>query len=184
MTRLIWQFELTDQLWEPQGNWQKDTHKWEIRYFWPIDQIIQLNLTESQLNWDKGACKIHHDIYWWSKDNPLNIKQRKHKIVYKALIDHKNARFAYDKKVCLSTDDIAQHDYLAIDVDKMAIQFIIHEKPKCVLELSKVQIQNRMYSSLCLESRCGELLDNLHHHLHLPGKASSYVQLLNDLSKF
>lgn len=179
MSRFIWQFELSGKRWEPQGDWQKETHKWEIRYFWPIEQIVQLDLNERQLNWDKGACKIHQDIYWLNKDNPLNIKQRHDKLVYKAIQSQHNERAAYDKKVNISMNDLIQQNHVTIPVDKMAIQLVIHEKPKCVLELSKIYIQDQVYSSLCIESRCGGLLDDLHNHLHLPGKACSYIEFLS-----
>lgn len=178
MSRFIWQFEQTGQEWVPQGNWQKDPHKWEVRYFWPLDRIIELNISEKQLHWDKSVYKTHFDTYLIDRENPLNIKGRKDKLVYKPFISQQNDRIAYDKKVSLSTDELSQHNFLAVPVEKMSIQLIIYEKPKCVLELSKIYMLNQEFSSLCIESRCVRLLDNLHDHLKLPGKACSYIEFL------
>jgi hypothetical protein len=181
MSRFIWQFDLSGEQWSPSGDWQKDSHKWEIRYFWPIEQVIQLNFHESQLNWGNGACKIHHDIYWLDRNNPLNIKQRKDLFVFKEMIIQTNDRIAFEKKETLTGDELPKRNYETIAVDKMALQLIIHQKPKCLLELSKIRVQEQTFSSLCIESRCGELVDDLNSHLNLPLKAKSYVTFLGEL---
>ncbi len=178
MSRFIWQFDLTNQQWLPQGNWQKGPYKWEVRYFWPVEQIIRLNINESQLNWSQAVCKTHLDNYLIDKDNPLNIKERHNKLVCKPFVSQQSQRIAYNKKVNLTADELTPDNLLTVPIEKMAIQFIVHRKPKCVLELSKIQLLNQTFTSLCIESRCGELLDDLHHHLKLPGKASSYLDFL------
>ena len=179
MTRFIWQFELTGKPWTPQGNWQKDDYKWEIRYFWPIETMVRLNFDEAQLYWDKGICKQHDDIYWLDMAKPMNIKQRHDKYVLKPLVKSIKNRVAYDKKVILEASDLSQIKHQTIAVTKMALQLIIHQKPKCMLELSKIQLQNKTFSSLSIESRCPEMLDDLNAHLQLPEKPLGYVEFLS-----
>jgi len=181
VSRFIWQFELTGRQWLPQGNWQKDSHKWEIRYFWPIDQIVELNLNEQQLNWDQGECKLQRDVYWLDVNNPTNIKQRRDQLVYKPVVQQHHNRTAFDKKQRLDPDELSQSNFKTIEVEKMALQLKIHQKPKCMLELSKIQLQNQTFSSLCIESRCGELLDNIDDHLQLSGKACDYITFLRGI---
>ncbi|MGL6028164.1 MAG: hypothetical protein ACRC0M_00035, partial [Legionella sp.] len=87
MQRLIWNFEFIAAKKIPPKYFKAKEHeqlKWEARYFWPADNIIQLAAIDiSLLDIANYQQKHREDEYYLLPDCDFNIKKRRDELLYK-----------------------------------------------------------------------------------------------------
>ena len=174
--------------------------KWESRFFWPDNSVVILNnLPPLLLQLNQYKIKSRQDSYIL-KGN-LNIKLRKNKVHYKALIQQQGNCYCYAKKdkiklqkknktkLCqlipqlsswneeLPFKQFVEQFHTIITLDK---EILIHSlTPTVRLEFSRIQLNNHYYLSFSLESFSRQSLEELVKLIIPMGKAQSYTDFLS-----
>ncbi|KTC87086.1 hypothetical protein [Legionella brunensis] len=199
--RLIWNFEINDQPQLvldslPQG--EKESIKWEARYFWPEDSIIILNgLDSSFLNLSNYEIKNRQDYYLLLSDYDYNIKQRRDELQYKPLLQEIDNIRGYGKKIDLnlytsnslpaalhSTIGLLsqlQEKAIKLSVSKIALLYRFQTTPAIKLELARLKVHEKIFFSVCIEGPSQLLVTQIAKYL-LPDQIScDYVSFLRQL---
>lgn len=203
--RLVWNFEFTPKKCLPLATFvdiKEDHIKWEVRYFWPDSKPIILNTIDpSLLNITDYQQKRNEDCYYLLPDQNYNIKKRRNQLFYKPLLQNTNSAFGFGAKIILnsSQDSIDQNgltdpdllkimhqvtkESIEISLNKEALSYTFPTKPKTKLELARLEVQNKIYFSLCIEGRSLNLVETISQHLLKEYVSCDYVTFLKSLLK-
>lgn len=196
--RLIWNFEFTPQTASLPAELlikrEPDEVKWEIRFFWPNDEIIVLNTVDSSLlDISNYQQKLREDYYYLLADRNYNIKRRRNELLYKPLLKQTPQAMAFGSKVTIDNLDdsadpqlkkiaqqIAQHS-MEVYVKKVAFIYQFATKPKVKLELARLEVHNQTYLSACIEGKSLFLVEHIAEHLLGKHNSCEYVTFLKSI---
>lgn len=200
--RLVWNFEIScdnllalDRL--PLVG--RDELRWEARFFWPDDTIITLNgLDKHFLLLSNYQVKHREDCYLLLPNCTYNIKRRRSELLYKPLLE-KTTFCGYSKKINLNeypsdallpgSDNLLAADLLnklqthsqEIEVIKEALVYKLSTAPTIKLELARLELDERIFFSVCIEGHSQLLVTTIANHL-LKGQIScDYVNFLQQI---
>lgn len=188
--RLIWNFEFCEKKSSSQGTLEfvlplpqeVADLKWEIRLFWPSDQIITLYKSEdSLLDLTHYRHKYKEDYYYLLTENNDNIKRRGNKLLYKPLLQGTPYALGYGKKI---EREFVPSSYEEVYVQKEAFLYSFATQPKTKLELARLKVRNQHYFSLCIEGKSLSLVKRISSLLLKdPPIPCDYVTFLKDIIK-
>lgn len=198
--RLVWNFELTPKTRLPLATLvdKKDEQlKWEIRYFWPDNEVIVLNaLDNSLLDLANYKQKHREDYYYLLPGQNYNIKKRRDQLLYKPLLKQANHAAGYGAKIILGNlpDQLTPPDIqeimhqveqegIEIYVKKEALIYKLPTNPTVKIELARLEVRNRIYFSLCIEGKSLHLVETVSKHLLDQPVSCEYVTFLKNLLK-
>lgn len=195
--RLIWNFEFTAQATSLPTELfikrESEDVKWEIRFFWPNDEIIVLNtLDNSLLDITNYQQKSREDYYYLLADSNYNIKRRRNQLMYKPLLKQTPQAMAFGSKITIdSLDDsadpqlkkiaqqIAQQG-VEVYVNKVAFIYKFATTPTVKLELARLQVHNQVYLSACIEGKSLFLVEHIAERLLEKQDSCEYVTFLKN----
>ncbi len=182
--RLVWNFELTQKkkdLPEKFPEQKSDPLKWEIRFFWPENQIVTLNkIDDSLLNLSRYQCKYREDLYYLLPDSHCNIKRRRDQFFYKPLLKQSNQAMGFGTKIKL--DDLPKNSpAIEVAVKKEAFIYKFPTKPSIKLELARLEVCNKVYLSLCIEGKSLNIVESIAEHLLEKQVSCEYVSFLKNI---
>ncbi|KTD19936.1 Uncharacterised protein [Legionella londiniensis] len=201
--RLVWNFEIhsSPELRLPRQPELTDEMKWEIRFFWPADAIIELRgLDDSFLDLSQYTIRQRRDCYYLLPDSEFNIKMRRDQLLYKPLLKKANNARAFGKKINLLEQDkktflpgMKQHqvDNLLnllndcgqqIEVNKVALLHKLNTIPKTSIELARLQIKKQVFFTACIEGKALTLVESLSKHLLGNELSCDYITFLKKLA--
>lgn len=205
MQRLVWNFEFSSGQTIPLttlGNYVQDKLKWEKRYFWPEDQIIRLNsIDNSLLNLANYQQKHKEDYYYLLPDSDHNIKRRRNELLYKPLIKQSGSALGFGAKINLEdTQYVSSQDNIdpmnlqdlfkkvkkkgiVVFVKKEAFVFKFPTTPTVKLELARLEVNNTVYFSACVEGRSLNLVETISELLFGKQASFEYVTFLKKILK-
>ncbi len=193
--RLVWNFEFAVPLRD--SNIQltsdiEDTLKWEARFFWPHWQVIILQLFDKNLlELSQYQYKQKDDYYYLLKNN-CNIKSRHDTIVYKPLLKEAfyslgfSAKLTLEEKKKYSDIDLSLetiYQYAPLQVKKEAFIYKCATIPPVKIELSKIEIKQTTYFSLCIEGRSQKLVESISALLLGKQPTNDYVRFLKSIAE-
>ncbi|KGP63092.1 hypothetical protein EP47_04690 [Legionella norrlandica] len=205
MQRLIWNFEFPTNRTIPLTTFSpyvRDKLKWEKRYFWFADQTIHLNnIDNALLDLANYQQKHKEDYYYLLPDSNYNIKQRRNQLLYKPLIKQSGSTLGFGPKINLDDPQYSlRHDNdfhieredllkkvntggVAVLVKKEAFIFKFSTTPNIKLELARLEINNKVYFSACVEGRSLNLVENISTLLFGNQASGDYVAFLKSILK-
>ncbi len=198
--RLVWNFELTPKTSLPLATLvdKKDEQlKWEIRYFWPDNEVIVLNaLDNSLLDLANYKQKHREDYYYLLPGQNYNIKKRRDQLLYKPLLKQANHAAGYGAKIILDRlqnsaippdlQNMMQHvekDGVGVSVKKEALIYKFPTTPTVKMELARLEVHQKIYFSLCIEGKSLRLVETVSKHLLDQPVSCEYVTFLKNLLK-
>ncbi|MFT4060060.1 MAG: hypothetical protein QM652_11005 [Legionella sp.] len=202
--RLLWNFEFAAKTTtfprEFLTPYPSEDLKWEVRYFWPNDQPIVLNLLDNALLDITNYKQKHHEDYYFLLPNKnYNIKRRRDELLYKPLRQKSTIAFGFAAKINLEYDDthskktrsndpllqeITQqviHEGIEVYVQKKAFTYKFPTTPKVKLELAHLEVHKQIYFSACIEGRSQKLVENLAEYLLGQQISCEYVSFLKHI---
>jgi hypothetical protein len=202
--QLIWNFEFYYP--KPRGLTNAaencDPVKWEARFFWPENQIINLcAIDESLIDLTNYQHKQKEDHYYLLPDHNYNIKRRRDELLYKPLLNQSAHASGFGAKISLETlneDTISNKDYLlslkkiARQIPKKGIEVIVKKEsfsykfsshPTIKLELARLEVCNKIYFSACIEGKSLYLVETISHLLLGEQVSCDYVTFLKNIIK-
>lgn len=205
MKRLIWNFEIDNrdgQDFPPLLPHEAEPQRWEMRFFWPSDAVIILHgLPDHFLGLAHYQSKHRQDTYYLLDQGNYNIKLRRNELLYKPLLITEQGLQGFGKKINLldetptallpGTASVAAHQLIdwihneatLITVNKDAQIYKLDSTPTIKLELSRLQIDEQIYFSACVEGRSQQGVRLITEHI-LPGlTACDYVHFLKTRAK-
>lgn len=192
VNRLVWNFEfsppkhlLTMELVAVQ-----EELKWEKRYFWPQDRIICFNCIDNALL-DLGNYQQKHkeDCYYLIPGSACNIKRRRDELLYKPLLKQSKHSYGFGAKINL---DEPPHDAKRQQIEDKGIPVFVRKEafvykfptvPTIRLELARLEIENKVYFSACIEGKSQYLVETISSLLLKKKKACDYVSFLKKIIK-
>ncbi|WP_028389409.1 hypothetical protein [Legionella fairfieldensis] len=198
--RLIWNFEIDDK--SPALyylNDEKDSIRWEARYFWPDNTIIPLHgLNDRFLTLSHYEIKHREDSYMLLTEHNYNIKQRFDQLLYKPVVHITDGLYGYGKKINLKSypaDEIVpgtpfsasellprlRTSGQSISVVKDVLIYRFPTAPTVKLELARLTINKTNYLSACLEGRSYTVVKTLAKHLLKDAISCDYVHFLKQI---
>jgi len=199
--KLIWNFECsttkesTPNLSDSRG---KDDLKWEVRFFWPEDQVITIHLFDnSLLDISLYEHKHREDEYYIFPNEPINIKRRRNKLLYKPIVKHSGNAIGFGSKINLEAlpeklsnkshlndilRQIKSHPHI-IHVKKEAYIYKLPTSPGIKLELARLQVSDQVYTSICIEGRSLKLVETISEYLLGQYVSCDYVTFLKKIMK-
>lgn len=202
--RLVWNFEFSTKKTLPLFDrlYESDDLKWEIRFFWPEDQIISLyNIDNSLLDIANYQQKHKEDYYYLLPDCNYNIKRRRNELLYKPILNHSTNAIAFGPKINLETvkdypnqepgttlklQNIlcqTQEKGAEIYVKKEAFIYKFATTPSIKLELARLEVNNKVYFSACIEGKSLYLVETIAEHLLDKQVSCEYVTFLKNIIK-
>lgn len=202
--RLVWNFEFSTKKSLPLLNKvsEPDRLKWEIRFFWPEDQIISLCILDDSLL-DIGNYQQKHkeDYYYLLPDCTYNIKRRRAQILYKPVLKRATHAIGYGAKINLEAvaDYPSQEPSTVLKLQKILRQtqekgikvcvkkesftykFATH--PNVKLELARLEVNNKVYFSVCIEGKSLYLVETINEYLLDKHVSCDYVTFLKSIIK-
>lgn len=193
--RLVWNFEWTTAkpLLEVDLPLQeKEELKWEKRCFWSGEEIIVLNATNpGLLILSQYEQKNKEDEYYLLPHEEYNIKQRRDELLYKPLIKKTKQLLGFAAKINLSEHKDKKLQNLreraltqahVIKVKKEALIYRFPDSPGIKLELARLEINQQIYFTACVEGRSRKWVETLSKHLLGPYVSCDYVSFLKRIS--
>lgn len=198
-TRLVWNFELnhTDLLDLENLKAEREEIRWEARYFWPADEIIVLSgLDNHFLAPSNCEAKHRQDRYALLTGDNFNIKRRRMEWLYKPLLAEAEGLRGYGKKINLEqcqSDEILpgslglqvqdlihqlENHPKTIELSKEALIYKFPSEPTIKLELARLEMNDNVYFSLCIEGRSQFLVSLIAKHLLGTQVSCDYVSFL------
>ncbi|CEK09418.1 hypothetical protein [Legionella hackeliae] len=193
--RLVWNFEINNT---PILNIQdlpqseKESIKWEARYFWSQKEIICLKgLNDSFLDLGNYEIKHRNDQYLLLADDNYNLKKRRDELQYKPLLKEIDGIRGYGSKIDLCHNSAPEHlsletiqkQALTIAVPKIALIYKFPTVPVVKLELARLTVAEKHFFTVCIEGRSQFLVNHIAKHL-LPNQVScDYVNFLKQIIK-
>lgn len=202
--RLIWNFEFSQK--KPftvsnEAN-ERSNIKWEIRYFWKEAQVVTIhNIDKGLLDISNYKQKQKEDIYFLVPKYNYNIKLRRFEMIYKPILKQSNAAIAFGAKIHLedvknypdNTPATAQHlqnilheaqnSGIQVGVKKESFTYKFKTNPPTKLELAKLEVNNSIYFSACIEGKSCHLVELINAHLFHKETPSDYVTFLKSILK-
>ncbi|KTD79403.1 hypothetical protein [Legionella waltersii] len=201
--RLIWNFEFLQHkqtpLIPPVTDELNDL-KWENRYFWSADEIIHLNTIDpALLDITHYQQKHKEDHYYLLPNKNFNIKRRRGELLYKPIIKRSGPMLGFGPKINLdgietlpnnndSTIDALKKIVSAVKaqgvmifVKKDAFIFKFPTTPTIKLELARLEVNNKVYFSVCVEGRSMQLVKTISALLLTKQKSCGYVSFLKSI---
>lgn len=176
--------------------------KWEMRFFWPGDQIISLHaLDNSLLDIANYQQKHKEDYYYLLPDCTYNIKRRRDEILYKPVLQNSTSAIGYGAKINLeAVDDYpnqepatvlklqkilrkTQEKGIEVCVKKESFTYKFATTPSVKLELARLEVNNKVYFSVCIEGKSLYLVETLNEHLLDKQVSCDYVTFLKSIIK-
>jgi len=202
--RLVWNFEInSDNLLElPMMDGVAEQElRWEARYFWPEDNIIILHgLNHGFLALSAYKIKHKQDSYYLLPDADYNIKMREEHLYYKPLLVNSPHAQAFGKKIkleeCAASMALPGLDTPTakvllgriknqgrkISIEKEALIYRFASNPQIKLELARIQVANRVYFTLSIESRALAAVELVSRHVLGDTPACDYVRFLKTIT--
>ncbi|TAL65007.1 MAG: hypothetical protein EPN84_02305 [Legionella sp.] len=194
--RLVWNFEFSTKkkfLKEDLDNHEKENLKWEKRAFWSHEEIIILNAVNPDLlNLTQYEQKNKEDAYYLLPDLDCNIKLRRNELLYKPLVKKTKKLLGFAAKINLSEHRdnpellALQQDALTkahiVQVKKEAFVYKFPNTPGIKLELARLEINQKIYFTACVEGRSLKGVETLSQHLLGKYVSCDYVSFLKKIS--
>ena len=202
--RLVWNFEFSTKKTLPLLNRvnEPDHLKWEIRFFWPEEQIVSLHvLDNSLLDIANYQQKHKEDYYYLLPDCTYNIKSRREQILYKPALKQATHAIGYGAKINLE----AVADYpsqepatvlklqkilrktqekgIKVGVKKESFTYKFATTPSVKLELARLEVNNKVYFSVCIEGKSLYLVETINEYLLDKQVSCDYVTFLKSIMK-
>ena len=202
--RLVWNFEFSQKKSLPLFNLVDEASelKWEIRFFWPEDSIISLyNIDDSLLDLANYHQKHKEDIYYLVPHCNYNIKRRRDELLYKPILNQSVNAIGFGTKINLE----AVNDYPNQEPDNILhLQNILHQTqtagkevrvkkesfiykfattPVTKLELDRLEVNNQVFFSACIEGKSLYLVEKINEHLMDKQISCDYVTFLKSIIK-
>ncbi|MCL9685157.1 hypothetical protein [Legionella maioricensis] len=202
--RLVWNFEFSTKKSLSLSNRvnESDRLKWEIRFFWPEDQIISLHILDnSLLDIAHYQQKHKEDYYYLLPDCLYNIKRRRNEMLYKPALKHATHAIGYGAKINLEAVEdypvqepatvlklqnilrMTQEKGIEVCVKKESFTYKFATTPSVKLELARLEVNNKVYFSLCVEGRSLYLVETISEHLLDKPVSCDYVTFLKSIIK-
>lgn len=203
--RLVWNFELSVQKTLPLSNLVDNEHdnlKWEQRFFWSDEQIIKLLAIDNTLLDIANYHQKHkEDYYYLSPYDDYNIKRRRNELLYKPLILKKGSSFGFGAKINIDDEQnlialppnvrtdlqiIAQNARehgIVVFVKKEEFVYKFHTTPPIKLSLDRLEVNNQVYFSICIEGKSRTLVEKISEHLLGEQVSCEYVTFLKKIMK-
>lgn len=198
--RLVWNFEFSSKTNAPVPHFTEentDDLKWEIRYFWPENEIIILNpIAPSLLDLANYKRKHKEDYYYLLPERNYNIKKRNDQLLYKPLLKQNNQDAGYGAKIILTSpndqslpSDLQkiipqiETDGVGVYVKKEAFIYKFPTTPAIKIELARLEVLHKVYFSLCIEGKSHHLVETISKHLLDKPVSCEYVTFLKNLLK-
>lgn len=203
--RLIWNFEFTSSKkvdFSTLTDNAKDELKWEQRYFWPHDQIIGLCNIDPKLSDLTLYHKKHkEDYYYLIPQADYNIKTRNQDLQYKPLVKRSNKSLGYGAKIhfdktnenssfqnpstqkLINIHKLIKKNAILVLVKKEAFIYKFPTTPPIKLELARLEINENVYFSACIEGKSLKLVDKLGQVLLGKHISCEYVNFLKNILK-
>jgi hypothetical protein len=199
--RLLWNFEFGPQTTtfpaELLAPHLTEDIKWEVRYFWPKDEPIVLNMLDpSLLDITNYQQKYNEDYYFLLPNREYNIKLRRDELLYKPLRRKSSLAFGFDAKINIEYDEaqprkttsqdlllqeIAQliaTEGIEVYVRKEAFTYKFPTTPSVKLELAHLELHHEIYFSACIEGRSQKLVESIAEALLGQQISCDYVSFL------
>lgn len=200
--RLLWNFEFSTEKQLPLTDLvvnEKDDLKWESRFFWPDKQIITLCSTDNSiLDLSNYEQKYKDDDYFLIPGTNYNIKRRRNELLYKPIIKETPYALGFGHKINLEeiqnipaqeTNKVLhlqkivhemQRGRTLIHVQKEAFNYKFPTIPTIKLELARLELDNKVYFSACIEGRSRYLVETISEHLLGKQVSCDYVTFLKN----
>ena len=185
--RLVWNFEFAPSAIPlPHGVFieqETESLKWEIRLFWPDDQIIVLNTIDSTLlDLANYQQKHREDYYYLLSDNDSNIKRRHDELYYKPLVKRASEALGFGAKVKIdSLPGDQKKGGTEIYVKKEAMIYKFPTNPTIKLELARLEVLNKIYFSICIEGKSLILVEKIAELLLDKPISCDYITFLKNI---
>lgn len=202
--RLVWNFEFSPKNTLNLSSTvnESDNLKWEIRFFWPGDQIITLHpIDDKLLDISNYQQKHKEDYYYLLPDSHYNIKRRRDELLYKPILKQSDNAVGFGSKINL--EELSSISYLKpeelinlqkirqqtqekgkeIAVRKDAFIFKFQTTPGIKLELARLEVNNKVYFSVCIEGKSLNLVETISEHLLDKYVSCDYVTFLKSIIK-
>lgn len=198
--RLVWNFEFTtpNQLALSDLKIKKeDDIKWEARFFWPETEIISLQLIDdSLLELAHYQQKQKQDYYYLISEQDYNLKSRRGELLYKPLMKKGKYSLGFGSKINLNESNnnsaaveshvkkmMKQLDHsteVLVKKESFTFKFSIH--PPIKLELARIDIDQNIYFSLCIEGKSRNLVETISKGLLGKQPTCDYVSFLKKVT--
>lgn len=201
--RLVWNFEIDCKkpLQLPSVNTtDESSERWECRYFWPDDKIITLHgLNDHFMALSHYQSKHRQDTYYLLPEANYNLKMRRDELFYKPVLNTKTNALAYGKKIklaeqppgielagCEENDGPAliariKKQGIKINVEKEALIYKFETSTTAKLELAWLQVANKSFFSVSIESRSLLLVESISSQLLGGLPTCDYVTFLRGI---
>lgn len=197
--RLVWNFEFIPShfSFSDLTNQKEDSLKWESRCFWPESDIIQLALLDSSLlELINYQYKQKSDVYYLIPKGPYNIKKRRDELLYKPIIKQNKRSIGYGSKINLididkmptdfefTLDELSEHVQHSekVLVNKESFVYKFPTQPHIKLELSRIQFNDTLYFSACVEGKSRNLVETISQHLWGKQSILDYISFLKKVT--
>ena len=195
--RLVWNFEVAPTVHSlpttAQISKKREQGKWEVRYFWCAEDIIALTAIHSDLlSLRHYQQKYKEDDYFVLPNEPYNIKRRRGELIYKPLLTQSSMAFCFGPKITLTLSrtqnkklqkilEKVMQEGLFMPVKKESFVYKFPLAIPTKLELARIEVDQRVFFSACIESRSQAIAEQL--GLALVGKQDTgdYVTFLKKL---
>jgi hypothetical protein len=194
--RLVWNFEFAPKISSFPKEFLKvqafEELKWEQRFFWDPTHPIVLNaLDECLLDLANYHQKHRDDYYYLLPDTNYNIKRRRDTLFYKPLLKQSKLALAFGSKISIdpSNQDLKIQEMvqeidqkgISIYVKKEAFIYKFSTKPTIKLELARLEVQNKIYFSTCIEGKSQKLVEGIGELLLDKHSSCDYVTFLKNI---
>lgn len=185
--RLFWNFEyhsahqLPDLFTFPEN---ENKAAWEVRYFWPANQIISLQALPTHI-FELSRYKIKHqsDKYILIPHKNYNIKIRKKKLLYKPILQSHQGVYQFGKKQQL---DEAASEQLGLNIQthqhllvlKETLLYPLTNSASSRLEFTRLNINQTIFFSFAIQSPEYEPIELLLKNIQPSGSPMPYVTFL------
>jgi hypothetical protein len=201
--RLVWNFEFTRTKKHSSHDLKdqcEEDLKWEARFFWPEEHIINLALLDDSLiDLAQYQQKQKKDHYYLVPDQNYNIKFRRDELFYKPLV--KQGKYAhgfgakinlseFDQQECPDPElkntirqivlDIKNAKEVVVKKDSFTYKFPVH--PHIKLELSRLEVDELIYFSACIEGKSRTLVETLSKRLLGKQTSCDYISFLKKVT--
>jgi hypothetical protein len=195
--QLIWNFAYSKPTEKPLNfaQDQKDTLKWEARFFWPHNEVICLNIIDpGLLDLNLYKKKQKQDDYYLIPKSNFNIKRRHERILYKPLLHQSSIANGFGRKIDLEQSEDYPKDYnpeflcgllkqamsaKIVHVTKESYTYKFDTEPRIKLELARLEVEHKIYYSACIEGKSQSLVESISLALFGKQKSYDYVGFLN-----
>lgn len=201
--RLVWNVEINGDLpldFQALPQEEAEILRWEARFFWNDNSIITLyGLSNELLDLTRYQIKQRYDLYYVHPTKTFNIKERRHELLYKPLLEKNLHCLGFGKKINLLDAspeailpgifpattkqllEIAQFESKKMHVEKVALIHKFPTTPPIKLELARLIIAGNVFFSVCIEGRSQELVTILSKRLLNEPISCDYVHFLQQI---